>query len=107
MRKSGTCAYCREEICEVPSVKNQPINEEDESQIIDELFENDGLVTDIEKDIREQIVRGIYDRYGRNAAGVDSMVGAIDDIMNNFESYFILSIVAQETIWIVSDRYEN
>jgi hypothetical protein len=107
MRKSGTCAYCREEICEVPSVKNQPINEEAESQIIDELLESDVLVTDFEKDIREQIVRGIYDRYGRNAAGVDSMVGAIDDIMNNFEPYFIMSIVAHETMYIVSEHYEE
>jgi hypothetical protein len=63
-------------------------------------------VADVVGDIQEQVVRGIYDRYGRNTHGVDSMIDAINDIMENFEPYFIMSIVAHETTAIVSEHYE-
>ena len=103
MRKSANCAYCREEICEAPKQIETEISDELQEQIIDHLLENDSLVADVEEDIREQIVRGIYDRYGRNTPGVDSMIDAINDIMKNFEPYFIMSIVAHETTEIVSE----
>jgi hypothetical protein len=106
MRKSASCAYCREEICEAPK-QFQSISDETQEQFVDHLLENDSLVADVEEDIREQIVRGIYDRYGRNTHGVDSMIDVINDIMENFEPYFIMSIVAHETIDVASEHYEN
>ncbi len=106
MRKSGSCAYCREDVCEAPKQFETDISDEVQEQFIDHLLEDDGLVGDVEKDIREQIVRGIQERYGINTPGVDSMIDAIDDIMKNFEPYFIMSIVGHETIDVVT-HYEN
>lgn len=102
MRKSGSCAYCREDICEAPK-QFQSISDEVQEQFIDHLLEDDSLVADVERDIREQIVRGIKERYGVNTDGVDSMIEVIDDIMENFEPYFIMSIVGHETTAIVSE----
>ena len=106
MRKSASCAYCREEICEAPK-QFQSISDEVQEQFIDHLLEDDSLVADVERDIREQIVRGIKERYGVNTDGVDSMIEVIDDIMENFEPYFIMSIVGHETIDVASEHYEN
>ena len=106
MRKSGTCAYCREEVCEAPKQFASDISDEAQEQIINHLLEDHSLINDVERDIREQIVRGIQERYGVNTVGVDSMIDVIDDIMENFEPYFIMSIVAHETTEIVSEHYE-
>ena len=106
MRKSGNCAYCRKEICEAPK-QFQSISDEVQEQFIDHLLEDDSLVADVERDIREQIVRGIKERYGVNTDGVDSMIEVIDDIMENFEPYFIMSIVGHETIDVATEHYEN
>ena len=107
MRNSGSCAYCREEVCEIPGRSQPNINEEARDQFIDQLLEDDSLINDVKGDIREQIVRGIYDRYGRKTTGVDSMIEAIDDIMINFEPYYILSIVAHGTFDITTEDNEN
>jgi hypothetical protein len=103
MRKSGTCAYCREEVCEAPKQFASDISDEVQEQIIDHLLEDDSLVADVVGDIQEQVVRGIQKKYGINTPGVDSMINVINDIMENFEPYFIMSIVAHETTAIVSE----
>lgn len=108
MRKSGTCAYCREEICEAPPVKNQPISDEVREQFIDELLKCERLTEEVGREIQVQIVRGIHERYGRNAPGVDSMIGAIEDIMKkDFNLEYIMSIIGYDAISIVSEHYEN
>jgi hypothetical protein len=108
MRKSGSCAYCRHDVCEVPSVKNQPISDEVREQFIDELLGGERLTTEVGREIQLQIVRGIHDRYGRNAPGVDSMIGAIDDIMEkDFNLGYIMSIVGYDAISIVTEHYQE
>ena len=108
MRKSGTCAYCREEICEAPPVKNQPISDDVREQFIDELLEGEMLTAEVGREIQLQIVRGIHERYGRNAPGVDSMIGAIEDTMEkDFNLGYIMSIIGYDAISIVSEHYEN
>ena len=103
MRKSGTCAYCRENVCDPPR-KKQPISEEGQGQIIDELLDCDDLMIEIKFDIHKQIIAGIYERCGKRN-GIEQI---IEDIMEkNFNPDYIMSIVGYDAIDIVSKYYRN
>ena len=103
MRKSGTCAYCREEVCEAP-VRVQPISEEGQGQIIDELLTGAELLAEIKRDIHRQIMDGIYKRFGKRTG----MEIILEDIMEkNFNPAYIMSIVGYDAIDIVSEYYND
>lgn len=102
MRKSGSCAYCREEVCEAPN-RIETISDDVQEQFINELLEGLELVSEIKQEIRKQMVKGLYDRYGRNAEGVDDMIDTIHDIMETFNPYYIMTIIGYDTMAIVSE----
>ena len=106
MRKSGSCAYCRDEVCEAPPAKNQLISDEAREHFTEGLLECSELITEIRQDIRKQVVHGICDRYGRNADGVDDMVDTIEDIIETtFNPYYIMTIIGYDTMAIISEHY--
>jgi hypothetical protein len=103
MRKSGTCAYCREEVCELPPVINHLISDDAQEHFIDGLLEGSELMAEIKQDIRKQIVDGIYNRHGIHSDDVDDMIDTIHDIMETFNPYYIMTMIGYDTMAIVSE----
>jgi hypothetical protein len=100
MRKSGRCAYCREEICDAPG-KYQPISEDVQERLISDLLEGEELTKEVVKDIRTQIVHGLWDRWGVIPNGIEQV---IEDV---FDPVYIMSIVGYDVLSIVSEHYTN
>ena len=80
MRKSGSCAYCREEICEKPQTQLL-MTEEQEEQIIDELLINDEVAEAIVSDLKNQCMRVIKEKnMDRGYCHPLDMISILDEI---------------------------
>jgi len=106
MRKSGSCAYCREEVCEAPN-RIDTISDDVQEHFITELLEGPDLVSEIRQEIRKQMVKGVYDRYGRNAEGVDGIVDTVDYIIHWLDTSYITSIVGYDIMAIISEHNQT
>ena len=104
MRKSGNCAYCREEICKAHE-KIKHISEDVQERLISDLLEGEDLEKEIVRDIQTQIIHCIYDRCRIIPNGFEQIIK--DVMMEDFDPVYIMSIVGYDVLSIVSQHYDN
>ena len=101
MRKSGNCAYCRDEVCEKPQTFAR-FTEAQEEQILDECLINTELCGAIVADLKKQFVAGMR---ARNMLRGYCHPKDIVDILDEISLVYSMSVVGHDVLDLIAMNY--